>query len=106
VHQQWLERTGVRTLYIEPGSPWEIGYCETFNGKLRDEVLDREIFYTLREAQVIIERWRVEYNSFRPHSSLNYRPPAPEAILTTWIVQTKPEDPPPLSGGKRTTTLT
>jgi transposase InsO family protein len=84
--RQWLERTGVRTLFIEPGSPWENGYCESFNGKLRDEVLDREIFYTLREAQTIIERWRREYNTFRPHSSLGYRPPAPEAVLKTFIV--------------------
>jgi putative transposase len=86
-----LERTGVRTLFIEPGSPWENGYCESFNGKLRDEVLDREIFYTLREAQVLIEQWRIEYNTFRPHSSLGYRPPAPEAFFKTFIVQNTPE---------------
>ena len=104
--RQWLERTGVRTLYIEPGSPWENGYCESFNGKLRDELLDREIFYTLREAQVLIERWRMEYNTFRPHSSLDYRPPAPEAILTTWIVHTSPEANLPIQGGKRTIPLT
>jgi len=79
----WLERIGVKTLFIEPGSPWENGYNESFNGKLRDEVLNREIFYTLREAQVIIERWRKEYNTFRPHSSLAYRPPAPDVILST-----------------------
>jgi putative transposase len=70
----------VKTLYIEPGSPWENGYLESFNGKLRDELLDRVIFYTLQEAQVLIERWRQHYNRFRPHSSLGYRPPAPEAI--------------------------
>ena len=69
--RQWLANTGVRTLYIEPGSAWENGYCESFNSKLRDELLDREIFYTLREAQVLIERWRREYNTFRPHSSRN-----------------------------------
>ena len=102
----WLERTGVRTLYIEPGSPWENGYCESFNGKLRDEILDREIFYTLKEAQVLIENWRKEYNTFRPHSSLDYRPPAPETILTTWIVQNHPGDPIPLQGGNRTIPLT
>jgi putative transposase len=102
--RQWLERTGVRTLYIEPGSPWENGYCESFNGKFRDELLDREIFYTLREAQVLIERWRMEYNTFRPHSSLNYRPPAPEAILTTWIVRN--DGGVPLPGGKDTLPLT
>lgn len=76
----WLERVGVRTLFIEPGSPWENGYVESFNGKLRDELLDRERFDTLREARVLIERWRRDYNTVRPHSSLGYRPPAPEAI--------------------------
>ncbi len=75
----WLARLGVRTLFIEPGSPWENGYNESFNGKLRDELLDREIFTTLREAQVLAGRWRQEYNWIRPHSSLGYRPPAPEA---------------------------
>ena len=79
--RQWLKRIGVQTLYIEPGSPWENGYNESFNGKLRDELLNGEIFYTLKEAQVLIERWRFEYNTFRPHSSLNNRPPAPEAWL-------------------------
>ncbi len=79
--RSWLERIGIKTLFIEPGSPWENGYNESFNGKLRDEVLNREIFYTLIEAQVIIEGWRKEYNTFRPHSSLGYRPPAPEAVL-------------------------
>jgi putative transposase len=78
--REWLERVGVETLFIEPGSPWENAYVESFNGKLRDELLNREIFYTLREAQVIIERWRREYNTFRPHSSLGYRPPAPETV--------------------------
>ena len=78
--REWLQRVEVKTLYIEPGgSPWENGYIESFNGKLRDELLDREIFDTLLEAKVLIERWRVEYNTVRPHSSLGYRPPAPEA---------------------------
>ena len=81
ITRQWLKRLGVRTLFIEPGSPWENGYNESFNGKLRDELLNGEIFYTLKEAQVLIERWRLEYNTFRPHSSLNYLPPAPEARL-------------------------
>jgi len=76
----WLERLGVQTLFIEPGSPWENGYNESFNGKLRDELLNGEIFTSLLEAQVLIENWRKEYNQFRPHSSLNYRPPAPETI--------------------------
>lgn len=79
--RQWLGRIGVKTLYIEPGSPWENGYCESFNSKLRDELLDMEIFTTLREAQVLIEAWRWHYNAVRPHSSLGYRPPAPETIL-------------------------
>jgi putative transposase len=78
--REWLGKVGVTTLYIEPGSPWENGYVESFNGKLRDELLDREIFDTLLEAKVLIERWRVLYNTVRPHSSLRYRPPAPEAI--------------------------
>ena len=78
--RDWLQRVGVRTLYIEPGSPWENGYIESFHGKLRDELLEREIFDTLLEAKVLIENWRREYNTIRPHSSLGYRPPAPEAI--------------------------
>lgn len=79
--REWLGRIGVKTLYIEPGSPWENGYCESLNSKLRDELLNGEIFTTLREAQVLIESWRRHYNAVRPHSSLGYRPPAPEAIL-------------------------
>ena len=79
--RHWLQDVGVRTLFIEPGSPWENGYVESFNGKLRDELLDGEIFYTLREAKILIERWRVHYNHVRPHSALGYRPPAPEATL-------------------------
>ena len=71
----------MKTLYIEPGSPWENGYCESFNGKLRDECLNLEIFYTLKEAQILIEQWRMFYNTERPHSSLGYRPPAPKAVL-------------------------
>lgn len=76
--RDWLARLGPRTLYIEPGSPWENGYIESYNGKLRDELLNLEIFDTLYEAQVLIEQWRQHYNRFRPHSSLGYRPPAPE----------------------------
>ena len=72
---------GASTAYIEPGSPWENGYCESFNSKLRDELLNGEIFYTLNEAKVVIEAWRRHYNTQRPHSSLGYRPPAPEALL-------------------------
>ena len=78
--RKWLPSVGAKTLYIEPGSPWENGYCESFNGKLRDELLNGEIFYSLKEAQVIIEQWRIHYNTKRPHSALGYRPPAPQAI--------------------------
>jgi putative transposase len=77
--REWLERVEVKTLFIEPGSPWENGYVESFNGKLRDELLNREVFDTLLEAKVLIERWRRAYNTIRPHSSLGYRAPAPEA---------------------------
>ena len=77
--REWLGRVGVKTLFIEPGSPWENGYVESFNGKLRDELLEREAFDTLLEAKVLIERWRQHYNTIRPHSALGYRPPAPEA---------------------------
>ena len=80
--RRWLGRLEVQTLFIEPGSPWENGYVESFNGKLRDELLNREIFTTLEEARVLIEQWRREYNQVRPHSALGYRPPAPEAVLT------------------------
>ncbi len=78
--RDWLRELGVTTLFIEPGSPWENGYNESFNGRLGDEVLKREIFFTLSEAKVLIEQWRREYNTIRPHGSLGYRPPAPEAI--------------------------
>ena len=85
VVRNWLTAVGVKTLYITPGSPWENGYIESFNGKLRDELLNREIFDTLLEAKILIKRWRYEYNHIRPHSSLGYRPPAPEAMMTTEI---------------------
>lgn len=78
--REWLGRIGAKTLYIEPGSPWENGYNESFNGKLRDECLKVELFNHLHEAKVIIEQWRREYNTIRPHTSLGYRPPAPETI--------------------------
>lgn len=85
--REWLNRLSVKPLFIEPGSPWENGYVESFNSKMRDELLNREIFYTLPEAQILIERWRNEYNHFRPHSSLGYRPPAPQAWLPSPLVQ-------------------
>ena len=80
VVREWLPLVGVKTLYIEPGSPWENGYNESFNGKLRDELLNGEIFYSMTEAKVLIEQWRRHYNTIRPHSSLGYRPPAPQTI--------------------------
>ncbi|MEP1520172.1 IS3 family transposase [Ascidiaceihabitans sp.] len=79
--RDWIKAVGAKTAYIEPGSPWENGYCESFNGRMRDELLNGEIFYSLREAQIIIESWRKHYNTKRPHSALGYRPPAPEAIV-------------------------
>jgi len=86
--REWLPKTGVKTLFIEPGSPWENGYNESFNGKFRDELLNGEIFYTLKEAKVLIEQWRKTYNTIRPHSSLGYRPPAPEAVLpVSWSAE-------------------
>lgn len=85
--RRWLAAVDAQTLYIEPRSPWENGYCESFNGKFHDELLNGEIFYILREAQVVIEQWRHHYNTIRPHSALSYRPPAPEAIL---IQRTQP----------------
>jgi transposase InsO family protein len=78
--RQWLARIGVRTLYIEPGSPWENGYCESFIGKFRDEFLNRELLDTVLEARILTARWRRDYNRVRPHSALGYRAPAPEAI--------------------------
>jgi putative transposase len=80
VVRHWLASLGTKTLYIEPGSPWENGYCESFNGKLRDELLNGEIFYSLKEAQIVIEQWRKHDNTLRPHSSLGYRPPAPQTF--------------------------
>jgi len=90
--RNWLGRVGVKTLFIAPGSPWENGYNESFNGTLGDEVLKREIFYTLEEARFIIEQWRKEYNQIRPHSSLGYRSPAPETVLP-WMVPAGGTDP-------------
>lgn len=79
--RKWLNELGAKTVYIEPGSPWENGYVESFNGKLRDELLNGEIFYTLQEAKILIEKWRREYNQVRPHSALGYKPPAPRAVV-------------------------
>jgi len=86
--RRWLKDLGVTTLFIEPGSPWENGYIESFNGKLRDELLDREIFTTLTEAKILIEEWRKEYSQVRPHSALNYRAPARQAIISLTLTST------------------
>jgi putative transposase len=95
--QAWLERRGTATVHIEPGHPWENGYAESFNARLRDELLDGEIFYTLREAQIVIESWRRHYNAVRPHASLGYRAPAPEVFvpaLAAWpAAQPRPAPP-------------
>ena len=88
--RKWLKRLTIRPLFIEPGSPWENGYIESFNGKMRDEFLNDEIFYSLKEANVLLEQWRIYYNTIRPHSSLGYKPPAPK---TTIEVQSTPEKP-------------
>jgi len=85
--RKWLSNLGIGTLFIEPGSPWENGYVESFNGKLRDELLNLEIFDALLEVRVLLERWRWEYNYDQPHSSLGYRPPAPEAVLAEKVSQ-------------------
>ena len=79
--QSWINGVGAKTAYIAPGSPWENGFIESFNSKLRDELLNGEIFYSLKEARIIIEAWRRHYNTIRPHSALAYRPPAPEVVL-------------------------
>jgi len=85
----WLNRLAVKPLFIEPGSPWENGYIESFNGKMRDELLNREIFYSVKEADILIEQWRIEFNTIRPHSALGYKPPAPKAVIEV-LPQYKP----------------
>lgn len=77
----WIGAVGAKTAFIAPGSPWENGYCESFNARFRDELLNGEVFCSLREAQILIERWRRHYNTVRPHSALGYRPPAPKSIF-------------------------
>ena len=79
--QDWIKAVGAKTAYIEPGSPWENGYCESFNARFRDEFLNGDVFYSLKEAQILIEEWRKHYNTKRPHSALGYKPPAPETIV-------------------------
>ena len=82
--QEWITAVGAKTAYITPGSPWENGYVESFNARLRDELLDGEIFYSLQEAQIVIESWRRHFNTIRPHESLGYKPPAPEVFLPSF----------------------
>ena len=100
--QKWIRAVGASTAYITPGSPWENGYVESFNARLRDELLNGEIFCSLREVQIIIEQWRRHYNQERPHSSLGYKPPAPEVIvlsppaLPSPLVRAAPTAPLPL----------
>ena len=95
--QEWIGAVGAKTAYITPGSPWENGFIESFNARLRDELLDGEIFYTLREAQIVIESWRRHYNTIRPHASIGYRAPAPEVFvpaLAAWpAAQPRPDSP-------------
>jgi transposase InsO family protein len=82
--QDWIAKVGAKTAYIAPGSPWENGYVESFNARFRDELLEGEIFYSLREAEVVIESWRRHYNTIRPHASLGFKPPAPEVVMPTF----------------------
>jgi len=90
--QEWIAAVGVKTAYIERGSPWENGYVESFNARLRDELLDGEIFYSLQEAKVVIESWRRHYNTVRPHASLGYRPPAPEVFVPAFAAGQAPRN--------------
>jgi transposase InsO family protein len=83
--QEWIAAVGTKTAYIERGSPWENGYIESFNARLRDELLNGEIFYSLREAQIVIESWRRHYNTIRPHASLGFKPPAPEVFVPAYL---------------------
>jgi transposase InsO family protein len=94
--REWIATVGAKTAYIEPGSPWENGYCESFNSKLRDELLDGEVFYSLAEAKVMIESWRRHYDTTRPHSALGYGPPAPEVVLGPVLPATRAMAPKPI----------
>jgi putative transposase len=101
VVQDWIGAVGTKTAYIERGSPWENGFIESFNARLRDELLDGEIFYSLAEAKIVIESWRRHYNTVRPHGSLGYKPPAPEvfiaALAARAALQPRPATPPALA---------
>ena len=99
--QDWVRAVGAKTAYIERGSPWENGFIESFNARLRDELLDGEIFYSLAEARIVIESWRRHYNTVRPHGSLGYKPPAPEVFIPAFAaraaLQPRPATPPALA---------
>ena len=99
--QEWIGAVGAKTAYIAPGSPWENGFIESFNARLRDELLDGEIFYTLAEAKIVVESWRRHFNTVRPHGSLAYKPPAPEvfvpAMTARATAQPGPTTPPALA---------
>jgi putative transposase len=101
--QEWIAAVGAKTAYITPGSPWENGFIESFNARLRDELLDGEIFYSLKEARIVIESWRRHYNTVRPHGSLGYKPPAPEVFVPARAAraaaQSRPAPPPALAPG-------
>ena len=99
--RQWLANTGAKTLYIEPGSPWENGFCESFHSKLRDEFLNGEIFYSMKKIRVLAERWRVHYNTVRPHSSRGYRPPPPRAWAASSLGSGEATGRSPLSAERR-----
>ena len=103
--QEWIAAVGAKATYIKPGSPWENGYIESFNARLRDELLDGEIFYTLKEAQIIVESWRRHYNSIRPHESLGYKPPAPEVFVPAFAAwpAAQPRPAPPATLAQRPT---
>lgn len=105
--QDWITAVGAKTAYITPGSPWENGYVESFNARFRDELLDGEIFYSLKEAQIIIESWRRHYNTIRPHGSIGYRPPAPEVFVPAFAAwppaQSRPASPAMLTVAPRPT---
>ena len=89
--QEWIGAVGAKTAYIMPGSPWENGFIESFNARLRDELLDGEIFYSLAEARIIVESWRRHYNTVRPHQSLGYKPPAPEVFIPVMGARSAPQ---------------
>jgi transposase InsO family protein len=99
--QEWISAVGAKTAYIAPGSPWENGFIESFNARLRDELLDGEIFYSLAEAKIVVESWRRHFNTLRPHGSLGYKPPAPEVFIPSMTAraaaQTRPATPPALA---------